>query len=172
MADPYVGEIRLFAFEFPPTGWAFCDGQFVPKDQISDLFDVIGYTYGGSGLLFALPNLQGRAPLQPGAGSGLSPRALAEAGGSLTVTLDSSHLPAHTHEVKASANTGGTGSPEDAVFGASQARALSAGYSSVAPSVALAPAAVESSGGGQAHNNMPPYLPLNFCIALYGRPVI
>lgn len=168
-SDPFVGEIRLFAFDFVPLDWARCDGQVVPIAQHAALFDVIRNTYGGDGVTtFALPDLRGRAPVSAGQGPNLTARALGEKGGADAVTLDASHLPAHTHEVRARAMSGGQASPEGNVFGEAQARALSAGYASGAPAVAMSPAAVSSAGGGQPHENMPPYLPLNFCISLTG----
>jgi microcystin-dependent protein len=169
MAAPFVGEIRAFAFEFAPSGWAKCDGQLIPMAQNMALFAVIGTTFGSSGNQFRLPDLRGRAALQPGAGPGLTARALGETGGAATVTLEAAQMPAHTHEVRARGDAGGAATPQGNVFGAAQARALSAGYSGAAPSVAMSPAAVESTGEGQAHNNMPPYLPLNYCIALDGE---
>src|SRR5262245_5587667 len=102
MSDPFVGEIRIFAIDFPPAGWAWCDGRFLPINQYSDLFDVIGTTYGGDGVTtFAVPNLQGRAPMHPGQGPGLSSHDLGESGGSEAVTLLSGQMPAHGHAIQA-----------------------------------------------------------------------
>lgn len=167
MADPFVAEIRLYPFNFAPRGWAFCDGQLLPLSQNTALFSLLGTTYGGDGRSnFALPNLMGRAAMHPGQGPGLSLRDLGETGGSDTVTLLSSAMPAHTHALVVSNEIG-----EDRKA-AGEAVARSTGgplYGPVpANPVALAPEALPPAGGGLPHNNLMPYLTLNFCIALQG----
>src|SRR2546427_3180610 len=117
MASPFVAEIRIFGFNFPPRGWAFCDGQILPISQNTALFSLLGTTYGGDGKSnFALPNLQGSAPIQQGQGPGLSLRELGETGGEQTVTLIESEMPAHTHGVQAGSAAGTLIPPTDAVW--------------------------------------------------------
>ena len=168
--DPFVAEIRVFPFNFAPKGWAFCAGQLLPISQNTALFSLLGISYGGDGKsTFALPNLQGAAPLGFGQGSGLSDRYLGETGGQAEVTLIPSRLPAHTHSVAANSSAGGSNSPVENYFGKSQARAKSTGYvSNTTPTISLSTQAVGTAGNAQPHNNMPPYLGLNFCIALQG----
>jgi len=168
MADPFVAEIRIFPFNFAPVGWAFCDGQLMPISQNTALFSLLGTTYGGDGKSnFALPNLQGNAPMHPGQGPGLSLHDLGEMGGSETVTLLQTELPAHAHAINASTQPG-----EDPTPGSSEALARSIGASlyqtTTSPVVAMSPNALTSAGGGQPHNNMMPYLTMSFCIALQG----
>ncbi|HWT14736.1 MAG TPA: tail fiber protein [Patescibacteria group bacterium] len=168
MSSPFVAEIRILACNFPPTGWAFCDGQILPISQNTALFSLLGTTYGGNGQsTFALPDLQGNAPMQPGQGPGLSQRFLGEASGSETVTLLESEIPSHAHGLLAQ-NTplGGTVLPA----GSTLSRPAS-GFLYDATSPVLVPMAAEAlapAGGDQPHNNMMPYLTLNFCIALQG----
>jgi microcystin-dependent protein len=177
MADQFLAEIRVFPFSFAPQGWALCNGQLLPINQNTALFSLLGTTYGGDGrTTFALPNLQGAAPLHVGgsAGPGLTLHTLGETGGAETVTLALAQLPAHTHAVAAaSANDISTASATPGpttVFGASQARATSTGYVTVGAQAAsaISGAAVAATGGSQPHNNMAPYLVFNFCIALQG----
>lgn len=165
--DPFLAEIRIFGFSFPPRGWAFCDGQLLPIAQNTALFSLLGTTYGGDGKSnFALPNLQGQAPMHPGQGPGLSLHDLGESGGSNTVTLLSSETPGHTHNWMASAQTAQDRTPANEVFARATGGDLyTADTSSI---VQLAQGAITPSGGGQPHNNMQPYLVLNFCIALQG----
>jgi microcystin-dependent protein len=171
LPDPFLGEVRMFALPFVPDGWAECNGQEIGGDQGQLLGLLFGDTYGhGASGGVVLPDLSGRVVLGAGdqPGSGLSARPLGGKGGAEVVTLQAEHLPAHTHQVRAREHTGGQGSPEGGLFGASQARALSAGYSSAPPAVPMSPAAVGAAGEGQAHNNMAPYLTLRFCISLFG----
>ncbi|HEY2705904.1 MAG TPA: tail fiber protein [Candidatus Dormibacteraeota bacterium] len=171
MSEPFVAEIRIVPFTFAPTGWALCNGQLMPISQNTALFSLLGTTYGGDGrTTFGLPNLQGSAPMHPGQGPGLSDHALGQAGGEEHVTLLSSQMPAHSHALNAKGAAGGANSPSNAVPAeAHTGRTPIPLYSATAgsgPSMnaqALAPA-----GGGQPHNNMPPYLVLNFIIALQG----
>ncbi len=171
MADPFVAEIRIFPFNFPPTGWAFCDGQLMPLSQNTALFSLLGTTYGGDGKsTFALPNLQGSAPMHPGQGPGLSLHDLGETGGSETVTLLESEIPAHSHALftsSAPADEEGQKNPTGAVPGAVQATAALYGVLPGSP-VQMAPEALAPAGGDQPHNNLMPYLTFYFCIALRG----
>ena len=166
MADPFVAEIRIFPFSFAPRGWAWCNGQLLPISQNTALFSLLGTTYGGDGKSnFALPDLRGAAPMHPGQGPGLSLHDLGEEGGSETVTLLESEIPAHTHAV--------TASQADAIerFPARQLAATGAGvgaYAAPGNSVQLNPNAVAPVGGDASHNNMMPFLTCYFCIALQG----
>jgi microcystin-dependent protein len=165
MADPFVAEIRIFPFNFPPKGWAFCDGQLLPLSQNTALFALLGTTYGGNGKSnFALPDLQGRAPMHPGQGTGLSLHDLGETGGSETVTLLESEIPAHIHQTKGLGAFGNQPSPANNTW----ARSSTNPYVSSAPTGQMSPSALAPSGGDLPHNNMQPYLTLNFCIALQG----
>ena len=166
MADPFVAEIRIFPFIFPPTGWAFCNGQLMPISQNTALFSLLGTTYGGDGKsTFALPNMQGNAPMHPGQGPGLSLHDLGEQGGSQTVTLLESEMPSHGHAVNASAAEGTTGDPSGQLVASGIGVNM---YSSSINPTTLNPNAVSPTGGDQPHNNMQPYLTLNFNIALQG----
>ena len=167
MADPFVAEIRIFPFNFAPKGWAWCDGQLLPLSQNTALFSLLGTTYGGNGKSnFALPDLQGRAPMHPGQGPGLSLHDLGETGGSETVTLLESEIPAHPHGLMCNAATANRTTP----VANSIARAGSAApYSpSSSPAAQLASNAIAPAGGDQPHNNLPPYLTFYFNIALQG----
>ena len=171
MSDQFVAEIRIFPFNFPPTGWAFCDGQLMPISQNTALFSLLGTTYGGDGKsTFALPDLQGNAPMQPGQGQGLSLRDLGELGGSETVTLLVSEIPAHVHGVgRALADAGNTITPVNSVWSQSAAgRGAAALYKDGSPTGKVNIQSLNLAGGGLPHNNMQPYLTVNFCIALQG----
>lgn len=168
MADPFVAEIRIFPFNFAPKGWAFCDGQLLPLSQNTALFSLLGTTYGGDGKsTFALPDMQGNAPMHPGQGPGLSLHDLGELGGAETVTLLESEIPSHTHTVRASSDDGDLKVPAP-----SRSLARSIGGFAYAPGnsapVPMAATALAPAGGDQPHNNMMPYLTLNFNIALQG----
>ena len=168
MANPFVAEIRIFPFNFAPKGWAFCDGQILPLSQNAALFSLLGTTYGGDGKSnFALPNMQGNVPMHPGQGPGLSLHDLGETGGSDTVTLLESEIPSHSHTPMSSTVSAASPSPGPTVmFGKSNGIAA---YNPVTTGlVALADIAVAPAGGDQPHNNLMPYLTLNFCIALQG----
>ena len=166
MADPFVAEIRIFPFNFPPKGWAFCEGQLMPLSQNTALFSLLGTVYGGDGKsTFALPDLQARAPLHPGQGPGLSQRFLGEMSGSETVTLLESEIPAHSHQL--------VGEEGDASFLSPATMFVAAGNQmyqapSPTPNTTMSPSSLAPAGGDQPHNNMMPYLVLNFCIALQG----
>lgn len=166
MADPFVAEIRIFPFNFAPTGWAFCNGQLLPISQNTALFSLLGTTYGGNGqTTFALPNLQGIAPMFWGQGPGLSLHDLGETGGSETVTLLQSEIPAHSHSVLASEADGTERGPGGQLFAGGIGISM---FQTPGPLVALSQNAVTPTGGNLPHNNMQPYLTLNFCIALQG----
>ena len=169
MSSPFVAEIRIFAGNFAPTGWAQCNGQLMPISQNTALFSLLGTMYGGDGKSnFALPNLQGSAPLQQGQGPGLSLRVQGEIGGEQTLTLLQTEMPAHNHTAMAAAGTG-LADPANNVW-ASGAKGFGNVYSpSVnASNVQMSPLATSISGGNQPHNNMMPYLGLTFIIALQG----
>jgi microcystin-dependent protein len=169
MADPFVAEIRIFPFNFAPKGWAFCNGQLMPISQNTALFALLGTTYGGDGKSnFALPDLQGSAPMHPGQGPGLSLHDLGESGGSETVTLLESEIPAHSHgyQVRPTAAI----PPQPSPVGLAGARSNSRPYSPAASgtNVQMNSTSIFPTGGDQPHNNMMPYLTFNFCIALQG----
>lgn len=168
MADPFVGEIRVFPFTFAPKGWALCNGQLLPISQNTALFSLLGTFYGGDGRsTFALPNLQGSVPVNAGQGPGLSPRFVGETGGSSTVTLITSEMPAHNHAVNASASEAGSRSPAGELF-ANQSGGVNSYATSGGAATPMAAQAVTPAGGGLPHNNMAPFLAFNFCIALQG----
>ncbi|HKQ73051.1 MAG TPA: tail fiber protein [Blastocatellia bacterium] len=168
MSDPFVAEIRIVGFNFAPIGWAFCNGQLMPISQNTALFSLIGTFYGGDGKsTFALPNLQGRAPMHQGQGPGLSNRDLGELGGEQSVTLITSELPAHSHQVSANTGGGNQTSPTNNVWSSLAGRTPPPLYSD-ASNTTMSPQAAGIAGSSQPHNNMPPYLTLNFIIALQG----
>lgn len=166
MADPFVAEIRIFPFNFAPKGWAFCDGQLLPLSQNTALFSLLGTTYGGNGKSnFALPNLQGSAPMHPGQGPGLSLHDLGETGGSETVTLLESEIPSHSHTATAVDIVADSPMGENASLASPPAGNP---YDSAANLVQLSGNAISPSGGDAPHNNLQPYLTFYFCIALQG----
>jgi len=161
MAQPYVGEIRMFAGNFAPAGWMFCEGQLLPISEYETLFNLIGTTYGGDGQsTFALPDLRGRVPLHFGNGF-----TLAETGGVETVTLTVSQIPAHSHPFLATSSFGTQASPTGNVLAQTQAIKI---YDSTAPSTPMAPGTTSSTGGSQPHDNFQPYLCVDFIISLFG----
>lgn len=165
--DPFLGEIRLLGCNFAPSGWAICAGQLMPIQQNTALFSLLGTTYGGNGTTtFALPDLRGNTPIGFGQGAGLSDYALGEVGGAADVTLLAADIPAHTHTVAAVAAVGTLNTPAAGLLAQSSIRSNL--YETTTANTTMAPTAVTSTGGNQAHNNMPPYLALNFCIALQG----
>jgi microcystin-dependent protein len=169
MADPFVAEIRIFPFNFAPKGWAWCDGQLLPLSQNTALFSLLGTTYGGNGKSnFALPDLQGRSPMHPGQGPGLSLHDLGETGGSETVTLLESEIPAHSHSMRASNDASTTNAPAGATVGRPFGRGNNVFTTASANLVTMAPEALAPAGGDAPHNNMMPYLTCYFCIALQG----
>jgi microcystin-dependent protein len=165
--DPFVAEIRIFPFNFAPKGWAVCDGQLLPITQNTALFSLLGTTYGGDGVsTFALPDLQGNAPMHPGQGPGLSLRALGEMGGSETVTLAAAELPAHAHVLRADvADPADTNVPSPA---AALAPSTGGALYRATADTQMAPETLTSVGGDLPHNNLQPYLTLSFNIALQG----
>jgi len=166
MADPFVAEIRIFPFNFAPKGWAWCDGQLMPLSQNTALFSLLGTTYGGDGKsTFALPDLQGRAPMHPGQGPGLSLHDLGETGGSETVTLLESEIPAHSHAISVSQADGLGSSPAGEQFSTGIGIGM---YAAPGAIVQLNPSATAPAGGDQPHNNLQPYLTFYFNIALQG----
>jgi microcystin-dependent protein len=169
MTNPFVAEIRIFPFNFAPTGWAFCAGQILPLSQNTALFSLLGTTYGGDGKSnFALPNMNGRSPMHPGQGPGLSLHDLGETGGETAVTLLESEIPSHPHTLFANDNAGNVASPGPTLcFAKGSPGAM---YTTVTNSslVNFSGNAIAPAGGDQPHNNLQPYLALNFCIALQG----
>jgi microcystin-dependent protein len=176
MSSPFVAEIRIFAGNFAPKGWALCNGQIMPISQNTALFSLLGTMYGGDGKSnFALPNLQGGAPLQAGQGPGLSLRDLGESGGEQTVTLLQTEMPQHGHSVSATVTTGTTATSTNNQLALAKAGGskTSAGnvvnyYSTTAANTQLAPFGMSIAGGSLPHNNMMPVLGLTFIIALQG----
>ena len=169
MSDQFVAEIRIFPFNFAPVGWAFCDGQLMPISQNTALFSLLGTFYGGDGKsTFALPDMQGNAPISQGQGPGLNDRFLGESGGETFVTLLTSEMPAHNHGFQGFSAAGGLSAPTNNVFGA-VAFGRPAAYAPSGPAnVQMSPSALAPAGGGLPHNNMPPYLCISFIIALQG----
>jgi microcystin-dependent protein len=170
MSSPFVAEIRMFPFSFAPRGWAFCNGQILPISQNTALFSLLGTTYGGNGQsTFALPNLQGSAAMQPGQGQGLSERFLGQIGGEENVSLLVSEIPLHSHTGQAKGGpppaNGGTPDPTTVLARSSGGTAYLAAPANLTN---MAPQTITPTGGGLPHNNMQPYLTLNFCIALQG----
>lgn len=168
MSDQFVGEIRVFPFNFAPLGWAMCNGQLLPISQNTALFSLLGTNFGGNGTSnFALPNLQGSFPVHWGQGPGLPLIDLGQVGGSTTETLLVTQIPSHSHTVQA-ATTGNASSPSNAVFGGG-ARGKPPAYGPTSGTeVNMSGLAVAKTGGSQPHSNMPPYVTFNFCIALQG----
>ncbi|HYW14824.1 MAG TPA: tail fiber protein [Allosphingosinicella sp.] len=167
--DPFVAEIRIVPFNFAPKGWAFCDGQLLPLSQNTALFALLGTTYGGDGKSnFALPDLQGSVAMHPGQGQGLSLRDLGEIGGSETVTLLVTEMPVHTHTLQAQTNPATTTLP---AADTSLARSGGGSFYKAAPvgtTTNMAFQALPPAGGSLPHNNLQPYLTLNYIIALQG----
>src|SRR5262245_14526241 len=160
MSSPFIGEIRMFAGNFAPVGWAFCNGALIPISENDALFSLIGTTYGGDGQqTFALPNLQSRVPVHVGPGF-----ALGQTGGAETVTLATSQIPAHSHVPQAFGAQGSNSSPAGMVWAQSSLNS----YDTNAPSVAMNAAACGSAGGSQPHDNMIPFLAINFLLSLFG----
>jgi microcystin-dependent protein len=165
MAQPYVGEIRMFAGNFAPAGWMFCEGQLLPISENETLFQLIGTTYGGDGeSTFALPDLRGRLPLHQGSGGGNN-LILAETGGAEEITLTVSQIPTHSHAPMASTNASSAQTPANNLMGKSTQ--IDAFINTV-PSTALSPSSIGSVGGSQPHTNFQPYLCVNFIISLFG----
>jgi microcystin-dependent protein len=159
MSEPFLSEIKIMAFGFPPKGWALCDGQLLPINQNQALFSLLGTTYGGDGRVnFALPDLRGHVPIHFGQGHALGERA-----GEQSHTVSISELPAHVHALVATSSAGSAPTPTGNVLGA-----VADAYGPAQDLTSLSPASISNLGGSQAHNNMQPYLTLSFCIALLG----
>lgn len=162
MAQPYVGEVRMFAGNFAPAGWMFCEGQLLPISENETLFQLIGTTYGGDGQsTFALPDLRGRIPIHHGNGF-----ILAETGGAESVTLTTQQIPSHSHALLATTDLANTASPADAYLSATATG--NKVYSTSAPSVVLNAQEISPVGGSQPHDNFQPYLCIDFIISLFG----
>ena len=164
--NPVLGEIRMIAFGFPPSGWALCQGQSLSIAEDQDLFQLIGTTYGGDGKsTFALPDLQARVPVEQGQGQGLSEYFLGQEGGEEFVTLIQTEMPGHNHTLNASTDTATEREPQNQTFATGSGVSI---YDVKAPGTTLNPQALAVQGGSLPHNNLQPYLVLNFCIALQG----
>lgn len=161
MSSPYIGEIRMFGGNFAPQGWAFCNGQLIPISENDALFNLIGTTYGGDGqTTFALPNLQSRVPLHVGPGF-----ALGQSGGTESVTLTAQQIPTHSHALNADENSGTQLGPANNVLAQTQNPLM---YRSIAPALAMNGNSVQPAGGSQPHDNMLPFVVVNFIISLFG----
>jgi microcystin-dependent protein len=166
MAQPYVGEIRMFGGNFAPAGWLFCDGSLLPISENETLFNLIGTTYGGDGQsTFALPDLRGRIPIHMGQGAGLSSRTIGENGGSESVTLTPAQLANHSHAFPASTSAASSGDPLNAVVADTGTASV---YSMSNPNVAMNPSVIAVAGGSQPHDNMMPFECVSFIISLFG----
>nr|WP_199001596.1 tail fiber protein [Flavobacterium sp. ASV13] len=164
--DPFVAEIRIFPFNFPPKGWAFCNGQLLPLSQNTALFSLLGTTYGGDGRSnFALPDLQGRTPMHPGQGPGLSLHDLGESSGTETVTLIDSEIPSHNHNLMVTSLNSQSTNPSNTSLGRGNPVKV---YLNSNPTTNMGLNAIATTGGNLPHNNMMPYMTMNFCIALQG----
>ncbi|MEH6822479.1 MAG: tail fiber protein [Motiliproteus sp.] len=170
MADPFIGQIKMFGGNFAPRGWALCDGQLLPIKQNQALFSILGTTYGGDGrTTFGLPELRGRVPMHEGSGPGLSPRPLGQKSGAEDVTLTESQIPSHTHLARCDKTVGvGHANVAEGNAWANDAGTSTATYSSNTPDGDMASAAINNTGGSQAHTNIQPVLVVNFIIALTG----
>jgi microcystin-dependent protein len=169
MSDQFVGEIRMFPFNFAPTGWALCNGQILPISQNTALFSLLGTSYGGDGKsTFGLPNLQGRTPRDQGQGPGLNLVDIGEMGGEQVVVVTTAQMASHGHIAHAQSGVGTTRSPSGKIWAEYKGGIPASAYATGKPDLVMSTLAIGHTGGGQAHNNMPPYLTLNFCIALLG----
>lgn len=163
MSEPFLAEVRIVGFNFAPRGWAFCDGQILPINQNQSLYSLLGTTYGGDGRTsFALPDIRGRAPMHVGASNGTFHRQ-GQKSGEETHTLSAAEMPNHDHVLQANSNLGNTPQPSGHVLGS-----YLNGYRDATNLTEIHSGTVLNVGGGQAHNNMQPYLAVNFCIALQG----
>ena len=166
MSEPYVGEIRMFAGNYAPAGWALCDGQLLPVSENDALFSLFGTTYGGDGrTTFGLPDLRGRIPIHAGSGPGLTPRVLGQPGGTEQVQLTTTNLPSHTHPLRASTTIADQTSPTDNVVAQPNAADL---YFAATPSTPLAATALSQVGGSDIHDNVMPFQCVNFIVSLVG----
>jgi microcystin-dependent protein len=166
VSEPFVGEIRMFGFNFAPQGWALCDGQLLPISQNAALFSLLGTTYGGDGTTtFALPDMRSRVPVGQGQGEGLSPYVEGQAGGTETVTLAATQMPAHTHSVNASSSPAASDKPAGRVLARSPSHIYTPEPDT---STVMNAKMLGDAGSSEPHANIQPYLGLNFCIALEG----
>lgn len=172
MAEPFIGEIKIWANAYPPRDWAYCDGQQCAISQLSALFAVIGTTFGGDGRVnFCLPNLQGRTPMGPGAGPGLTRRYLGQGVGEADVALTPAEIPEHTHTVYANKEIAKNPGPDGNAFaaiGVDESKAVNVYHAPDANLVSMAPEMAQAAGGTAGHENRQPYLGICFCIALDG----
>ena len=169
MEEDYIGKIKLYAGNYIPADWMICDGKLLPVDEYDSLFKLLGTTYGGDGVTnFALPDLRGRVPIGAGQGNGLSPCALGEIGGAETVTLTVDEIPYHTHPPQASSG-GGNSDQANAHFWAGSSKSSQFASGNLADSV-MSEQTIAANGGGQPHDNMLPFLPINICICVFGVP--
>ena len=169
MAEPYLAEIKMVSFNFAPRGWALCNGQLLPINQNQALFALLGTTYGGDGrTTFALPNLQGRAPVHAGQGAGLPDFVLGARSGQETVSLNSTHMPAHAHTLQASATPASANDPAGNVLAKKAKFGVDMYHDDTGAVAQMSASALSPVGGSQPHDNMQPYLALNFVIALQG----
>ena len=165
MSEPFLAEVRIVGFNFAPRGWAFCDGQILPINQNQSLYSLLGTTYGGDGRTsFALPDLRGRTPIHVGRSNGGQDHLLGQKSGEETHTLSGAEMPQHDHVLQATNNSPSSDQPTGHVF----SRAAGTIYGEFGTQQSLASGSVANVGGGQAHDNMQPYLAINFCIALQG----
>ena len=168
MGQPYIGEIRLFAGNFPPNGWAFCEGQLIPISENDTLFNLIGTTYGGDGQeTFALPDLQSRVPIHQGTGASGTTYQLGETGGVEQVTLSVQQIPSHSHPMVVTADNGSAASPNNAVPGAGTSVTIFR-PTPPPPAIAMDAGSVQAAGGSQPHDNMMPFICINYIISLFG----
>lgn len=166
MSEPFVGEIRMFAGNFAPRSWAFCDGQLLAVSQNDALFSLLGTIYGGDGrTTFGLPDMRGRLSVHAGTGPGLSPRRLGAKAGAENVTLTANQMPSHSHAYNGSTAAGNLNSPAGNVLAG---RASDATYIETPASAQMSPNSVDNTGGSQSHTNLMPYLCVNYIIALFG----
>jgi len=166
VSEQFIGEIRMFGFNFAPTGWALCNGQLLPINQNTALFSLLGTFYGGNGTTtFALPNLQSRVPVHQGTGTGLSPYVIGQSGGAETVTLTTSQMPAHSHSVRTTRLPAQQPQPQNRLLAPNSENAY---RDTPETGILMAPSMIADTGGGQPHDNVQPYLTVNFCIALVG----
>ena len=166
MSEPFIGEIKMVGFDFPPKGWAVCDGSLLNAQQHSYLYSLLGIAFGGDQTNFALPDMQSRSPIGAGMGEELTERIRGAKGGVEEAPLNSEQLPAHSHALKASSQYANTGSPTGNV---SAATGLTSIYSDAGVNTTMSSSAIANTGGGHSHENMPPFLAIYFIIALQGK---
>lgn len=166
MSNPFLGEIRMAGFNFAPRGWAYCAGQLLAISQNDALYALVGTTYGGDGVnTFGMPDMRGRLPINQGTGPGLSTYVIGQKAGTESVTLTTSQIPIHSHTINAASGGARSGSPSTTLLGSGEADVYN---NDSASTVAMSPNAIAQSGGNQPHDNMQPYLCINFIIALEG----